>query len=148
MCLLSVQMSPHISPEPYTLHNAILAVNIENMLHIVTRVTVPLILDLSSSITPCCCRCATWAGTARWGSAPSPPPAPAPGSSARPARWPSCRYISTYLHIYTIQVVCHEACQTKLLERLGCKRTFVEGARNYRDHPGAAVQSICRVQSG
>ena len=45
-------MSPHISPEPYTLHNAILAVNIENMLHIVTRVTVPLILDLSSSITP------------------------------------------------------------------------------------------------
>ena len=53
-----------------------------------------------------------------------------------------------YLHIYTIQVVCHEACQTKLLERLGCKKTFVEGARNYRDHPGAAVQSICRVQSG
>ena len=44
-------------------------------------------------------------------------------------------------------MVCHEACQTKLMERLGCKRTFVEGARSYRDHPGAAMQSICSAQS-
>ena len=34
----------------------------------------------------------------------------------------------------------------KLMERLGCKRTFVEGARSYRDHPGAVMQSICSAQ--
>ena len=31
------------------------------------------------------------------------------------------------------KVVSHNVCQERIVERLACKRTFVEGVRNYRD---------------
>ena len=64
-----------------------------------------------------------------------------PGASTNNATGPGVR-----LKCSACKVVTHAGCKEKLQDRLRCKTTFIEGVRNYRNHPCAEHHWVNRKQ--